>query len=619
MAVVDGMQYVRSMSSPEWRPLRAGPLTMELDGIDLRTVRFGDVELVRRVYVAIRDGDWNTIRPVLGPIELEHDEERFGVRFDARHTSDGIDFAWRGSIVGDADGHIVYRMDGQALAPTHYARIGICVHHPLRESVGRPYTARTPHGPVTGILPALIAPQRFEDGVYLPALPSFDRLEIALERGGRLRFDFEGDLWETEDHRNWTDANFKTYSTPMALGYPHELAAGAPLVQSVSISVSGGLPEPSGVPDGVELTVGEPVGSEFPAVGLAMAREGSLGEHEAALLRELGPAHLRADVILDEPAWREELERAQLACRQVGCALELALHLRPEQQSELAQLAEILGAAPRIARVLVVLAHGEMSTPEETTPAELVELVRGALGAAIPGVPFAGGTDLHFCELNRTRPRVAAMDGVFYPVMPQVHAFEDVDLMENLEAQADTAVSARALAEGKAVFVGPVTLKERFPYLRASGREAPSVGDELPASVDVRQAGPLGAAWTAGSLAALAGADAVTYYETVGRRGVIADGRPMGPYAAAAGTPFPLFGVLATATRWQGLEVLRCKASVPRRALGVAVRAAGEEIALLVASLVPEPQAIAVRPPAGGARTLALGPYETRVETFVAV
>jgi len=24
-----------------------------------------------------------------------------------------------------------------------------------------------------------------------------------------------------EDQRNWTDASFKTYSTPLALGFPH--------------------------------------------------------------------------------------------------------------------------------------------------------------------------------------------------------------------------------------------------------------------------------------------------------------------------------------------------------------------------------------------------------------
>ena len=36
----------------------------------------------------------------------------------------------------------------------------------------------------------------------------------------------EGDTWETEDHRNWTDASFKTYSRPLSLPYPYAIAKG---------------------------------------------------------------------------------------------------------------------------------------------------------------------------------------------------------------------------------------------------------------------------------------------------------------------------------------------------------------------------------------------------------
>ena len=55
--------------------------------------------------------------------------------------------------------------------------------------------------------------QPYEDGSFHALFAAFDQLEVALD-GGTVVFDFEGDLWETEDHRNWTDANFKTYSTP---------------------------------------------------------------------------------------------------------------------------------------------------------------------------------------------------------------------------------------------------------------------------------------------------------------------------------------------------------------------------------------------------------------------
>ena len=68
--------------------------------------------------------------------------------------------------------------------------------------------------------------QAFVDGAYRALFPAYDRLEVELPAGGRLLLELEGDLWETEDHRNWTDANFKTYSTPIALGRPAPLEAG---------------------------------------------------------------------------------------------------------------------------------------------------------------------------------------------------------------------------------------------------------------------------------------------------------------------------------------------------------------------------------------------------------
>lgn len=36
---------------------------------------------------------------------------------------------------------------------------------------------------------------------------------------------FEGDIFETEDHRNWSDASYKTYSTPLDLPFRFWMAA----------------------------------------------------------------------------------------------------------------------------------------------------------------------------------------------------------------------------------------------------------------------------------------------------------------------------------------------------------------------------------------------------------
>ena len=56
-------RYGREQDLPEQRELRTGPLRMIFEQGDLRYVRLGDREILRRVYVAIRDRNWATVHP----------------------------------------------------------------------------------------------------------------------------------------------------------------------------------------------------------------------------------------------------------------------------------------------------------------------------------------------------------------------------------------------------------------------------------------------------------------------------------------------------------------------------------------------------------------------------
>ena len=59
-------------------------------------------------------------------------------------------------------------MDGVGERDMLYNRVGFCVLQPWRECAGRPFRGETPDGPVGGVLPDLIAPQGFANGVYVP-------------------------------------------------------------------------------------------------------------------------------------------------------------------------------------------------------------------------------------------------------------------------------------------------------------------------------------------------------------------------------------------------------------------------------------------------------------------
>ena len=585
---------------PELRSLRAGPVSLLLDGIDLRYLRVGETELVRRVYTAVRDVDWDTVPAEISDYRVDQSDSAFRVEFDARHARGEIDFEWHGTISGDESGRVEYLFDGRALGVCPYNRIGICVHHPWRETKGASFRARTPDGEIEGAFPDLIGQQRIEDGAYHALFAAFDRLEVELASGGRLLLEFEGDLWEAEDHRNWPDANFKTYSTPIALGRPTPLEAGQTLRQRLVVTPPGVPAEVPATAGQVRLTLGGPTGTRVPPVGLGQDRDHHVpGEREQGVLAALAPHHLRVEVRLDRDDWRDALAAGIETARAIGAHVELSVHLLEEHSAELAALADALEGAPPVDRVLVVNADSRTATLAETTRTALVNAVREALRQVAAEASFVGGTEIYFTEINRTRPELTSWDGVCYSISPQIHAFTDIDVMENLDVQAETVRSARALAGAKEVVVSPVTMRRRVNF-HAAGDPLPTPPGELPDSVDVRQSALFGGAWTAGSVKYLseAGASSVTYYETTGWRGVVerAGGSELqARFRSRAGEAFPLLHPLADAVEWRGADVLRCESSNVLSVVGLAVRD-GAATRLLLANLTPVEQEVALAP-----------------------
>jgi len=585
----------------ETRELRAGGVTALLDGIDLRYVRIGSLETVRRIYVAVRDQNWNTIPGQQRITRLEQGQDRFEVEFEVEHQAHDLDYAWHGRIVGSPDGQIRYEMDGVAKSDFRFNRIGLCILHPFRESAGQPYHARTPQGEVSGYLPELIGQQRFENGYYVPLFPACSSLTIDAADGERVRFDFEGDLFEMEDQRNWTDASFKTYCTPLSLGFPRQARTGTRIAQSVTISVEG-APVERRREEGdeeVRLSPGQMTGHHLPAIGFGMASDGaSLSTRELELLQRLRPDHLRVDIHLARE-YAAALERAIENCQALNCSMEVAVFVTEESAGELDRLASLLQGRARIVRFLIFQEGAQTAHPSETTAPGLVGLARRHLQQVAPKAAFVGGTDMYFCELNRTRPQVEAMDGVAYTIIPQAHAFDERSLAETLEAQAETVKSARAFAGGRPLIVSPITLKRRYnPH--ATVAEAERAPDELPDAVDPRQMSLFGAAWTAGSIKYLAESDAasLTYYETVGWQGLMEreTGSPLPElFPSVPEMAFPLYHVFADVAEWRDGSILECRSNRPLAVTALAVESEGT-LHLLAVNLTGTQQRVVIGP-----------------------
>jgi hypothetical protein len=580
--------YGRDEPLPESVPLRAGPLKLLYEEGDLRYIRLGDREIVRRIYVAVRDRNWDTVAPEISEVRIERQTDSFRISYAVRNRQGEIDFAWTGTITGGADGTIRFAMDGEARSTFARNRIGFCVLHPFRECPGQPCRVEHADGSVEeGAFPRFISPhQPFKE---------IRAISHEVVPGLRAEVRFEGDIFEMEDHRNWTDASLKTYCTPLALPYPVEVRQGTRIAQSVTLTLSSSAPpQPSAGEDAaVRLAFRNtpPVG--LPRIGLGVASHGQpLSAKEVERLRMLRLGHLRLDLRLSGPAHAAALRRATEEARALGVPLQVAVILSNTAEAELDRLLGLLEEVRPPVVEWLVFHQGEMSTSERW-----VRLARERLGRYDPASKVGAGTNAFFTELNRGRPPINALDLACYSINPQAHAFDNAALVENLEAQAATVESARQFLGDLPLAVGPVTLKARFNP-SATGPERELGPDELPAPVDVRQMSLFGAAWTLGSLKYLAesGAESVTYYETTGWRGVMetGSGSPKPElFRSLPGTVFPLFHVLADVGEFMGGEVLPLSTSDPLRANALALRKDGRA-RVLVANMTSQAQNVSV-------------------------
>jgi D-apionolactonase len=558
--------------------LRAGPLSMRLESGGLRYIRLGRYEVLRRIYVAVRDRNWGTAPTRLSHLAKEIERDSFRIEFDCEHQEGEIDFLWHGTITGAPDGTVVFSFDGVARSTFHYNRIGFCVLHPISECAGRPCEVIHTNGEIEpGIFPAEIAPhQPFKDiraitHEILPGLYATARME--------------GETFEMEDQRNWTDSSYKTYGTPLELPFPVRVMKGERFSQRITLTLTGCVPEPSSIsysesPE-IDLFVEAKTPRKLPRIGLGVASDGrALTELELARLRALGLSHLRVDLRISQDDFEAKLERAAAETLALDAQLEAALFLSDMAPAELRRLlAGVRRVRPRIASWLI------FHEAEKVTSARWVRLAHETLRQYDPDVPVGAGTNLWFTEINRSLPASEEADLLCYAVSPQVHASDDLTLVENLEAQEATVRKALHLSSGKPLAITPVTLKPRFSA-GATWPEIHQEPDELPPQVDVRQTSLFAAVWTLGSIKYLAesGVSSITYYETSGWRGVMEyeTGSPLpDKFPSFPGAVFPLWHILAEVGEFANGEVLHTPSSNALKVIALTLRNASRARTLI--------------------------------------
>jgi hypothetical protein len=403
---------------------------------------------------------------------------------------------------------------------------------------------------------------------------------------------FSGDAFEMEDQRNWTDASFKTFSTPLRLPYPVEIHSGTKISQSVRLTLQGKLPLnlDSISERSLALRVVPGVIGRLPEIGIGVASHNQvLSPLEITRLKVLQLAHLRIDLHLDDPSYpdalRQHIEEAAL----LSAPAYLAVYIPTDSVGELVRLRRLVDELQPNVGLWLIYPTSEIFTGGSPTR-EVVTLARKYL----PG-PFAAGTDTDFIFLQRTPPPMDQLDAICFAINPQVHAFDNLSLIETLEGQESVVASAHRLAGGKPIIVSPVTLKPRHnPY--ASGAVLSTPSGQLPPQVDPRQMSLFAAGWTLGSIRSMAvgGAKSVTYYETTGWRGLMeTETGSLLPdkFPSLPGMVFPLYHVLADIADFRGADVLTATTTDELK-IKCLVLYKQERTCLLAANLTPELQTV---------------------------
>ncbi|GAA1924585.1 hypothetical protein GCM10009775_16110 [Microbacterium aoyamense] len=485
----------------ESRTWASGPWSLALRGDEFADIAFDGRVVLRSIRAVVRDRNWDTAPLVVDRVAAHETTLTLHVRSEALGSS------FRGVVRVEARAdRLDVLCDLESEHPFATNRTGLVVLHPPHVA-GAPLRVSHADGRVEQTeFPRAISPHQ----------PVFDIAGLTWLAGGlEVSTTFDGDAFEMEDQRNWTDASFKTYSRPLDLPFPYDVAAGERVRQMVSLRVR--RTSESTAMDAAPVGITLQAGGEFPHVALGAAS----APDPAPTFAPLG-SHVLVELDLASPNWRAALDRSASS----GLPLDVRFVLDAENPDALTAGVAALGGRD----VVRVAAFHQVSDARHVSDREAVADLRAALAAAGLDIPVVGGSRSHFTELNRERHRIPNdLDGLTVTVTPLFHALGTEQLVESLAMQRLVALQSVDLAGGSPVHVGPITLRPRFNDVATGPQPGPTRADlaegygaEFTGVVDERQTAPELAAWTIASAAALGvpGTSSLAWFEEWGPRGI---------------------------------------------------------------------------------------------------
>ena len=154
------------------------------------------------------------------------------IRYRAFYETAGGQLEVKADIQAPSRGGLVFEAEARAVTDFTTARTSFCILHPIAGVAGAPLTLTRPD--------ETMEPAQFPDAIsaHQPFM-NIRALSHEVAPGLKATVRMEGDIWEMEDQRNWSDASFKTYGRPRDIPWPYTIPKGERVVQRALLSFDG--------------------------------------------------------------------------------------------------------------------------------------------------------------------------------------------------------------------------------------------------------------------------------------------------------------------------------------------------------------------------------------------
>lgn len=553
----DVILYGTEEPSQVLRKVKAGPLSLIYSPNSLRRISWHDTELVRGISWPIRDENWGTYAPVILDEDIEEKSEKFSarLRFSVADGRLECEVSVTARAMGELRAEITMTPGKQAPNGSFLTnRAGLTVLHPIKGTAGTALEVNHSDGKneLTEFPRLILFKQPVQDIKSLAHTVNGVDVKIA----------FEGEVFEMEDQRNWSDASYKTYCVPLV--FPFTYAIEKPVTQSVTITCSGtGPATESATRSPLQVEVTERLSLQ---PGLVLKNGWQGRDPVQKLVARTGVSQLTVRFGSDtDGGFFSDCARLS-SLLNATTDMEIVLDGDESVEQGLLRAAEKLnGAGIKPTRILALprayLASHQPSGPwpEGETPIDA-----GVVASSVfPTAQIGGGMMTNFTELNRCRPDPSKCDYITHGTTAIVHAGDDMSVIETLDSLPIIFDSAKKLAGNKPYRLGLVSIGMRSNPYGDCVADNPTQVRRTMAHVDPRHRGLFGAAWAVGALAATEGSDveSLCLGAPVGPFGIVhvPQEYPQAGYKDVPIGVYPLYHVVRAACEMAGKQRLSFK------------------------------------------------------------